>query len=290
VAELRIQGLKQVAQHAPDLDASVAFYRDVLGLPFEAEFDPPGLAFFDLGDTRLLLDANESVTPAILYFRVDDIAEAHAALEAKGVVFEQAPAMIHRHDGTFDGDGVEEWMAFFKDPAGCMLALASRVEPAWTMTERPWGYAVRPIGWVRSGRDEAIDDDWDAVTASIELDADQFGPEALAGLDDFSHVEVLFLFDRVAVDAIVYGARHPRGRSDWPRVGIFAQRAKDRPNRIGSTICDIIRVNGLTLEVSGLDAIEGTPVLDLKPYMDGFAARGDVFEPPWATELMRDYW
>jgi methylmalonyl-CoA/ethylmalonyl-CoA epimerase len=123
--------LRQVAQRAPDLSVSVPFYRDVLGLTHQATFEPPGLAFFDLGDgTRLLLDANESVTSAILYFAVDDIGASHAELAAAGVTFEGEPHLIHRHDGTFDEDGVEEWMAFFRDPSGNVLALASRVPPS----------------------------------------------------------------------------------------------------------------------------------------------------------------
>lgn len=128
---LSITGLRQVAQRAPDLAVSVPFYRDVLGLSHQATFEPPGLAFFDLGDgTRLLLDANEGVTPAVLYFSVDDIQAATAELRSAGVTFESGPDMIHRHDGTFDDDGVEEWMAFLRDPAGNMLALASRVPPS----------------------------------------------------------------------------------------------------------------------------------------------------------------
>jgi methylmalonyl-CoA/ethylmalonyl-CoA epimerase len=128
---LRITGLRQVAQRAPDLSVSVPFYRDVLGLTHEATFEPPGLAFFDLSDgTRLLLDANEGVGPAILYFGVDEIESATADLQSAGVTFDQLPQMIHRHDGTFDADGVEEWMAFFRDPAGNVLALASRVPPS----------------------------------------------------------------------------------------------------------------------------------------------------------------
>ena len=150
-------------------------------------------------------------------------------------------------------------------------------------------YSVRPIGHVRGGRTEPIDDGWDAVTATIEL-APDFGPEALAGLDGFSHVEVVFLFDRVAEGAIVAGARHPRGRTDWPKVGIFAQRGKDRPNRLGVTICRLLAVDGPTLRVAGLDAINGTPVLDVKPCMRGFLPRGEVREPDWARELMAGYW
>lgn len=149
--------------------------------------------------------------------------------------------------------------------------------------------ALRPIGFVRGGRAEPIDDGWDAVTATIAL-APEFGPEALAGLDGFSHVEVIFLFDRVAESAVVAGARHPRGRADWPKVGIFAQRGKDRPNRLGVTICRLLAVEGTTLRVAGLDAIDGTPVLDVKPFMRGFLPRGDVREPDWANELMAGYW
>lgn len=149
---------------------------------------------------------------------------------------------------------------------------------------------VTPIGVVRSSRAQAIDDDWNAVRARIELDAERFGPEALAGLCEFSHLEVIFVFDRVAGDAVETGARHPRGREDWPLVGIFAQRGKNRPNRLGLCTCRILAVEGLTVEVEGLDAIDGTPVLDLKPVMVGFLPRGDVREPAWAREIMARYW
>ena len=73
-------------------------------------------------------------------------------------------------------------------------------------------------------------------------------------------------------------------------VGIFAQRGKDRPNRIGVTVCSLLGVDGLTLRVRGLDAIDGTPVLDIKPVMRGFLPRGEVREPEWAGELMKGYW
>ena len=150
-------------------------------------------------------------------------------------------------------------------------------------------FTLRPVGYVRGGRLEPLDDGWDAVTATIAL-APEFGPEALAGLGAFSHIEVVFLFDRVAEGAIVAGARHPRGRTDWPKVGIFAQRGKDRPNRLGVTICRLLAVEGTTLRVAGLDAIDGTPVLDVKPCMRGFLPRGEVSEPDWARELMAEYW
>jgi tRNA-Thr(GGU) m(6)t(6)A37 methyltransferase TsaA len=151
-------------------------------------------------------------------------------------------------------------------------------------------FTVEPIGHVTSSRVEPIDDDWDAVAATITLDADRFTPDAVAGLDAFSHVEVVYLFDRVDPVAVETGARHPRGNRDWPRVGIFAQRAKDRPNRLGVSVCRLQGIDGLTLTVAGLDAIDDTPVLDLKPYLAEFAPRGEVRQPAWTHELMAGYW
>ena len=88
------------------------------------------------------------------------------------------------------------------------------------------------------------------------------------------------MFDGVDPGPGLHRARATRGdRSDWPMTGILAQRAKDRPNRIGSTVCPLVSASGLTIEVVGLDAIDGTPVLDVKPYLTGFAPRGEVREP-----------
>jgi len=133
------------------------------------------------------------------------------------------------------------------------------------------------------------DDSWDREVAEIVL-APRFGPAALAGLSDFSHLEVIFHFDQVPENEINTGARHPRGRTDWPLVGIFAQRGRNRPNRIGVSTCRLLSVEGTRLKVSGLDAVDGTPVLDIKPVMTGFLPRGVVHEPEWVSEVMRDYW
>jgi len=149
---------------------------------------------------------------------------------------------------------------------------------------------LKPIGFVRGGRSEPIDDDWDSVEAVIALDAAQFKPDATASLGDFSHIEVVFHFNRVPDDEVSSGARHPRGRQDWPLVGIFAQRGKGRPNRIGVTVCRLLSVDGLSLRVKGLDAIDGTPVLDIKPVMTGFLPRGAIREPDWSRALMAGYW
>lgn len=148
---------------------------------------------------------------------------------------------------------------------------------------------VEPIGVVAGGRTEATDDDWGDVEAAVVLD-ERFEPSSLDGLADFSHVEVVYCFHLVDPASITTDSRHPRGRTDWPKVGIFAQRAKGRPNRIGVTVCELLGVDGRRVRVRGLDAIDGTPVLDVKPYLREFAPRGPVREPEWAVELMRDYW
>ena len=86
------------------------------------------------------------------------------------------------------------------------------------------------------------------------------------------------------------GARHPRGNEAWPKVGIFAQRASSRPNRLGVTTCELIGVDGLDVRVRGLDAIDATPVLDIKPHLREFEPRSDVRQPSWSSELMAGYW
>lgn len=148
---------------------------------------------------------------------------------------------------------------------------------------------LEPVGFVRGGRTEAIDDDWGESRAAIEL-APHIPDEALAGLSDFSHAEIVFVFDQVGEDQIVTGARRPRGNPDWPLVGIFAQRGRNRPNRLGVSVCSVVGVEGRRLIVEGLDAIDGTPVVDIKPVLKGFLPRGDIREPAWAAEIMKDYW
>ena len=151
-------------------------------------------------------------------------------------------------------------------------------------------FTVRPIGYVKSARAEPIDDGWDAIGSSIELDPAELQPDAVLGLSNFSHIQVIFLLDRVDPDKVCRGSRLPRGRKDWPLSGILAQPAKDRPNRIAVTICKLISVEKNILRVQGLDAIDRTPVLDIKPVLRGFLPRGELREPPWTIELMSGYW
>lgn len=149
--------------------------------------------------------------------------------------------------------------------------------------------ALTPIATVRSTRAAVEDDAWDRESVSIELDA-SFGPEALAGLESFSHVEVVFYMDRVDPTRVERGARHPRNDASLPLVGIFAQRGKNRPNQLGTTVCRVVAVEGRTLRVQGLDAVDGTPVVDLKPWVRELGPRGPVHQPAWMDALMARYW
>jgi tRNA (adenine37-N6)-methyltransferase len=148
--------------------------------------------------------------------------------------------------------------------------------------------SVRPIAWVRSTRVEVLDDGWDAERSAIELDA-AVPDGALGGLEAFSHLDVVFFFDRARDVPPAPYVRHPRGNTAWPRVGIFAQRAKDRPNRLGLSTCAIVSVGPRRVEVAGLDAVDGTPVVDLKPHVRELGARGEVRQPGWMDELMAGY-
>ncbi|WP_027407700.1 tRNA (N6-threonylcarbamoyladenosine(37)-N6)-methyltransferase TrmO [Anoxybacteroides tepidamans] len=150
-------------------------------------------------------------------------------------------------------------------------------------------FTVRPIAYVSNQRQTIEDDYWGNVQSVIEL-TNEFDEECLAGIEEFSHLEVIFYFDRVKDDAIQYKARHPRNNPHYPKVGIFAQRAKNRPNKLGLTTVKLIKRQGKKLYVQGLDAIDGTPVLDIKPTMKEFLPPEEVKQPAWTTDIMKHYW
>jgi tRNA-Thr(GGU) m(6)t(6)A37 methyltransferase TsaA len=148
-------------------------------------------------------------------------------------------------------------------------------------------FTVTPIGIVGNNRtDIALTDHWGAVTSTITVD-ERFGEDCLLGLADFSHVEVLFVFHQTT-ERPDYRPRRPRGREDLPEVGVFADRGPRRPNSIGVTTCKIISAKGRELEVLGLDAVTGTPVVDIKPVMTEVQP-ADVRQPEWVGRLMTDY-
>lgn len=148
---------------------------------------------------------------------------------------------------------------------------------------------LSPIGWVRNSRKEIEDDNWGDVMSIIELDS-SLPEDALFEIESFSHVEVIYYFHLVEENKIEKGSRHPRNNKEWPRVGILSQRGKNRPNRLGATIVKVLKREGRQLHVQGLDAVDGTPILDIKPVIKEFLPREEVRQPEWATELMKNYW
>lgn len=149
-------------------------------------------------------------------------------------------------------------------------------------------YGITPIGTVRSDRtDVQHTDNWGAVRSTITVD-ERFGEACLQGLEGFSHVEVLFVFDRFPEEDDHREPRPYRGRADLPPVGVFAGRGPRRPNRIGVTCCAIESVRGRELTVVGLDAVSGTPVIDLKPVMREFRP-ADIKQPEWVSHMMSQY-
>jgi len=150
---------------------------------------------------------------------------------------------------------------------------------------------LKQLGTVHAPRTEVVDDFWGNTISTINLDSSLFTQEAVEGLTGYSHLLVVYYLDKVSDEKVLWSSGHPRGNKDWPKVGIFAQRKKDRPNKIGVSICELLEVNGLTLKVKALDAIEGTPILDIKPHVKEFNPDSSkVRQPNWMTELMKDYY
>lgn len=148
---------------------------------------------------------------------------------------------------------------------------------------------LRPIGVIRNARQIPEDDYWGEIESQIVIN-DELSDECLCEIESFSHLEVIYYFHLVDEQKIETTARHPRNNPAWPRVGIFAQRGKNRPNRLGLTVARLIRRESRCLYVAGLDAIDGTPVLDIKPVMQEFLPQGNIRQPEWSVELMKNYW
>ena len=145
---------------------------------------------------------------------------------------------------------------------------------------------IKPIGYVRNEVHEKKDISWGSDISFIELD--EAYHTGLKGLEELSHEIVLYYLDQAEYIRDKHLQRHPQERSDMPLVDIFSQRGKDRPNRIGLTSVENISVSNSTLAVKSLDAINGTPVLDIKPYFPVYDKK-DAKTPEWVDRLMEQY-
>ena len=145
---------------------------------------------------------------------------------------------------------------------------------------------MEPIGYVRNEVKDRKDTAWGEDTSSILLDKRYIS--GLKGLEDSSHVIIIYHFDKAKYEKDKHLQRRPQNREDMPLVGIFSQRGKDRPNRIGMTSVKVVSVSEDALVVKGLDAVDGTPVLDIKPYYPVYDKK-DAVVPEWVNRLMEHY-
>ena len=145
-----------------------------------------------------------------------------------------------------------------------------------------------PIGTVKCAVTEMSQGGWAKIDSEIHLDPPLAG--GLQGLDGYSHILVAFFLDRAqGFDPAKQLMRKPRGREDMQAVGVFAQRTKYRPNALGITAVQLLGIEGNVVRVRGLDALDGTPVLDIKPYMPPFDRMENVKTPPWMELFMDGY-
>ena len=143
------------------------------------------------------------------------------------------------------------------------------------------------IGYVQNGVAEKKDVSWSSEISRIVIDP--IYEKGLLGLDAFSHIIVVYYLHEAKFDMQKDLIRRPRGREDMPMTGIFAQRAKDRPNPVGITTVELVQVSGNVVTVQGLDAINETPVIDIKPYFPEFDRKDITKAPEWARKLMEGY-
>lgn len=146
---------------------------------------------------------------------------------------------------------------------------------------------LNPIGYVSNDVEKKKDKSWGNDISKIELEKQYTG--GLTGLSDFSHAIIIYYLDKAQFDIDKHIQRRPQNRDDMPLVGIFSQRGKDRPNQIGMTSVKIISTADDVLEVEGLDAIDGTPILDIKPYYPVYDCKSKASVPEWVNRLMENY-
>ncbi|MBF9071877.1 TrmO family methyltransferase domain-containing protein [Streptacidiphilus fuscans] len=153
----------------------------------------------------------------------------------------------------------------------------------------PDPYLFEAVAHVINDRTEVSDDYWGGVPSIIRLREDL--PEnTLAGLNEFSHLQVVFKFHLAVPGDVHLGARSPRNDPRWEPSGTFAHRNHRRPAQIGVSHPCLIKIDGRDLHVVDLDAVDGTPVLDIAPWFADFGPRGEVHQPTWPSEMLANYW
>ena len=152
------------------------------------------------------------------------------------------------------------------------------------MDDEQSNVTLKPIGFVQNEvkQPPGAGYEWEKVVSTIVVDSSL--SEALDGLDDFSHIIVIWWMHRIVDRGEPPLKIHPRGRLELPLVGLFATRTPHRPNPIGKATVRLLERRGNVLKVEGLDAIDGTPIIDIKPYIPGHDAATNAKVPPWVTK------
>jgi tRNA-Thr(GGU) m(6)t(6)A37 methyltransferase TsaA len=140
---------------------------------------------------------------------------------------------------------------------------------------------LNPIGYVKT---QAVGEEVKDKSRISQIILRDELVEALDGVDGFSHLFVLFWLHEVSNQQRMTLKVHPRGRMDMPLLGVFATRTNLRPNPIGLTLVELLKVEGNTLTVRGLDAFDGTPILDIKPF-DSWDNAKNARVPDWWIKL-----
>jgi tRNA-Thr(GGU) m(6)t(6)A37 methyltransferase TsaA len=142
---------------------------------------------------------------------------------------------------------------------------------------------IKTIGIVKNSVKEPKDDNLAKVVSEIIINKKY--EQALDQVDGFSHIIVIYWMNRVTSAKRLKLKVHPKRRKDLPLVGVFATRSPARPNPIGLTTARVLERSGNVLKVTGLDAIDGTPVLDIKPYIPGYDSPTRAKTPAWMKNL-----
>ena len=150
-------------------------------------------------------------------------------------------------------------------------------------------FTIKPIAFFSNNRIKADDDNWGNVISEIIL-AEDIPSESLNGIESFSHLEIIFYFHQLQDADVVFDLRHPRNNKSYPLTGIFAQRGRARPNKLAATMVELIEKKERSILVKGLDAIDSSPVIDIKPVMNEFLPATHVKQPEWSVDLMKNYW
>lgn len=151
-------------------------------------------------------------------------------------------------------------------------------------------YEVESIATVVGGHPRVQDDYQGGVASIIRIDA-AYPLETLQGIEEFSHLTVVWHFHLARADDVQLHARSPRGNQSWPATGTFVHRNHRRPNQLAISYPRLLKVEGRDLHVTDLDAVDGTPVIDLAPFFEQMGPRGPVRQPAWPGEMLEPhYW